>query len=336
VSAARAIGSAGCVVLALLLWTDALLRAFFPHFVRLTDNFSPMYLHREVASVAADRRAVIFLGDSALWGYRLPVSDSAVSILRTNGCDCRNLSFEGGSPANTYAMLRLLLASGSTPRMIVFNVNQKEFNPSDSAYRTLHPSVEALSWNLLNDPERAALNAHPPHDWNGNVDAVIARTWVLYGLRSDVRETLFGDVDAVHAVQALIEDKTGARTRKARAHEATADRFEGTYDLTPLDHESDNVGAAFLRRIGELTRSRGIPAVALLTPTNHRLLHEYIDAPAYAANLLYTRRLLTHYGVTVVDLDRSTPADEFLDNDHLTEAGNRRLAARLSRIVGVR
>jgi hypothetical protein len=218
----------------------------------------------------------------------------------------------------------------------VFNVNQKEFNPSDSAYQTLHPSVESLTWNLLGATEQTALVRHPVRDWNGIVDAAMARAWALYGLRSDMREAIFGDVDAVHAVQTLIEERTGAVARKARGHEATAERFEGTYDLTPLAHEPDNVSVAFLRGIGALSHARGIHAVALLTPTNHHLLHEYIDSPAYSANLSYTKQLLTQLGVTAVDLDRAIPAGEFLDNDHLTEAGNRRLAAQLAPIVGVR
>jgi len=324
---AKAAGIVVGVLVALLLTTDLVLRGAFPHFLRLTDNFSSMYLHREVASVARDPSAIVFLGDSALWGYRVSADAAAVTELRAEGCDCRNLSFEGGSPVNTYAMLRLLTASGSKPKLVVFNVNQKEFNPADSAYQTIHPSVETLAWPLLTAEERAPLTAHPPHDWNGVVDAAVSRWWALYGLRSDMREALFGDVDAVHAVQSFIEDRTGARARAAQQHTATAERFEGTYDLTPLAGESDNVSVAFLRRVGQLARAQHLHMVALLTPTNHTLLHDYIDTPAYAGNLSYTKRLLQGYGIVVVDLDRAIPADEFLDNDHLTQAGNRRLAA---------
>jgi lysophospholipase L1-like esterase len=329
----RSIGVAVYTLAVLLLGTDLVLRAVFPHFLRLTDNFSSMYLQREVALVARDPSAIVVLGDSALWGYRVPADEAAITQLRAGGCDCRNLSFEGGSPANTYAMLRLLTASDSKPKLVVFNVNQKEFNPADSAYQTIHPSVETLAWPLLTAGERAGLTSHPPHDWNGVVDAVISRWWALYGLRSDMREALFGDVDAVHAVQTFIEDRTGARARAAQQHTATADRFEGTYDLTPLAGESDNVSVAFLRRVGQLARTQHLRMVALLTPTNHALLHEYIDTPAYSANLSYTKRLLQGYGIVVVDLDRAIPAGEFLDNDHLTQAGNQRLAAILRPVI---
>jgi lysophospholipase L1-like esterase len=335
-SAAKSIAYTLATFLALLLVSDGVVRSAFPHFARLSDNFSVMYLAREIQFVAADRRAIIVLGDSALWGYKLPPTSTAVSILRSDGCDCRNLSFEGGSPVNTYAMLRLLVQAGATPRALIFNVNQKEFNPADSAYQTLHPAVLALARPLLSRRDLANITVHDAANWNASVDAVIARSWALYGLRYDLREALFGDVDAVHALQSVIESRTGALSREADAHVPTADRFEGTYDLTPLAAEKDNVSVAFMREIGALTRARRLPAIAILTPTNHRLLHDYIDSPVYDQNLAYTRRLLESYGVRVLDLDRAIPSDEFIDNDHLTAAGNRRLANLLQPVVAQR
>src|SRR5262249_33431781 len=148
-----------------------------------------------------------------------------------------------------------------------------------------------------------------------------------YGLRADLRELAFGDVDAVHAVQAVIESATGARARRALAHRPTTEAFEGTYDLTPL--EATNVGFRFLDLIaGTLQRER-IPAVAILTPTNHRLLHDYIDVPEYTANLRASERVVAARGVRVVDWDAAFPSGQFIDNDHLTAEGNRRLASRL-------
>ena len=322
-TALRAFATAAVVLFALLLCTDALLRAFFPHLERLTGNFSSAYLEREVRTVAADRGAVVFLGDSALWGYHVPSSDAAVSLLRRAGCDCTNLSFEGGSPANTYAMLRVLFAAGAAPRAVVFNVNQKEFNPADSAYRTLHPSVAAR--RAAARAGRAALlaAAPAPHDLNGRIDRAIASAWFLYGLRSDLRELVFGDVDAVHALNRILQTGSGAAAREAAAHRPTADRFEGTYDLTSLATTPDNVSVIFLRKIGALLAQHHVRAYAVLTPTNHALLHDYIDVPVYAQNLQYTTALLGRTGITVLNEDRAIPADQFIDNDHLTSRGNR-------------
>lgn len=308
------------IVLALI---DIAFRSTFPRSERLNENFSAAYLRREVAALRSTSPIVV-LGDSALWGYRLPADKAAVTLLRRRGLAVENLSFEGGSPPNTYAMLRILSANGVRPRQVVFNVNQKEFNPADSAYQTLHPSVELVGWTALGHGERALLKSTQP----AHPDALqhaIESTWALYGMRTDLREALFGDVDAVHALQTAIEGVSGARARRLAAHRPTAQLFEGTYDLTPLD--PSNVGFRFLRRIADMLRQQNIPAVAILTPTNHTLLHDYIDSPEYAANLRATRRLLESNGIAVLDLDRAFPASEFLDNDHLTEAGNSRLAA---------
>jgi hypothetical protein len=112
------------------------------------------------------------------------------------------------------------------------------------------------------------------------------------------------------------------------AQPLTPDLFEGTYDLAPLTPK--NVGVTFLAKTADLLRSAHIPAVAFLTPTNHALLHDYIDNRQYRANETYLTRLLRNRGVQVVDLDRAVPTADFLDNAHLTVAGQRRLATLLA------
>ena len=83
-------------------------------------------------------------------------------------------------------------------------------------------------------------------------------------MRTDVREALFGDVDLAHAVSNLVQHLTGASARADLAHRPTADRFEGTYDLGPLDES--NVSVHFLERAADLLRAERIPAIAILTP----------------------------------------------------------------------
>ena len=237
----------------------------------------------------------------------------------------RNLSFEGGSPANTYAMLRLLEAKGVRPALVVFNVNQKEFNPADSAYQKLHPSLEALAAPLLTAEEAAELTPTVKRDrFEAALDDAISAHWQFYALRSDIREALFSNLDAAHALDDALQTLSGAKARTEAMHRPTPDRFEGTYDLSPLD--AQNVSVRFLRKTAELLAQERIPAIAILTPTNHALLHEYIDAPEYAKNLAYVRTMLEGHGVLVIDLDREFKAAEFIDNDHLTAAGNQHLA----------
>jgi len=323
------------VLVVLLAALDAAVAAWFPRFDRVSDNFSAAYLEREVEALAHDPPQAIFLGDSVLWGYRLPAADAAPTLLRRKGMAVNNLSFEGGSPANTYAMLRLLEARGVHPRLVVFNVNQKEFSAADSAYQKLHPSLETLSWPLLTGDERKLLTPTPPSTTQKPIEVALDRWvtsfWRFYALRSDLREALFGDVDAVHALDDAIQVASGAKARSDAAHKPTPDRFEGTYDLSPIDPQ--NVSLIFLKKILALLARDHIPAVALLTPTNHTLLHEFIDVPEYQKNLAFTRKLLERGGVRVVDLDRTFAAGEFIDNDHLTAAGNQRMAGLLGPVL---
>jgi lysophospholipase L1-like esterase len=319
------LGVAALVLCALLAVLDVAVDRFFPRFERFSDNFSSAYLEREANALAKDPPEVVFVGDSVFWGYRLQPGQSVVSLLGRKGVRERNLSFEGGSPANAYAMLRLLEAKGVRPKLVVFNVNQKEFNASDGAYQKLHPALEALAAPFLTAGEKAELlSTVGGASFEARIDRAISARWRLYALRSDLREALFSSVDAANALDDLVQTWSGAKARLAQMHRPTPDRFEGTYDLTPLD--AQNVSVMFLRKTAALLAREHIPAVAILTPTNHALLHEYIDSPAYRKNLDFVRTLLEQRGVRVIDLDRAFAAGEFIDNDHLTAAGNQHLA----------
>jgi hypothetical protein len=319
-------------VLVLLVALDAAFLALFPTFPRLADNFSPAYLEREARQLAASRPVVV-LGDSVLWGYRLPVEAAAVTQLRARDPRWVNLAYEGGSAANTYAMLRILDRAGVVPRAVVFNVNLKEFNSADSAYDKLYPGVERLAWPLLDAADRAKLEPVEAQTVDARLNAGIESIWHLYAMRSDLREALFADQDAAHALQDAFETWNGTAARKAEAHRPTPDKFEGTYDLSPLD--DSNTAVYFLRRTAGLLRGAHVPAYAILTPANHRLLHEFIDVPEYRAQLRFVTKLLATYGVRVLDYDRAFAPAEFLDNDHLTPAGNLHLARLLERDVAL-
>jgi hypothetical protein len=312
-----------CVAFLLLAVVDVAVRLGFPRSDRLNENFSSTYLHREIDALRGSSPTVV-LGDSALWGYGLPAQRSALSLLRRQGIPNENLSYEGGSPPNTYAMLRALLRDGVRPRLVVFNVNQKEFNPMDSAYRQLHPSVERLAWSALDRSERALLKPTQPSGSDQALQRIVESTWQLYGMRNDLREWLFGDVDAVHVAQGAIERISGTAGRRRAAHRPTAEAFEGTYDLTPLN--ASDVSFRFLALVADLLHRNRIPALAILTPTNHVLLHQYVDTPEYAANLRASTFLLRSRGIEVLNLDDAFPGTDFIDNDHLNAAGNVRLA----------
>jgi hypothetical protein len=291
---------------------NAALGVFFPRLDRLTTDFSPAYVRRELARLTAEREPTIFLGDSVLWGYHVDASRTAPGLLRARGCACRNLAFKSGSPPNDYALVRLLERAHVRPRAVVLQINPKVFSEADPAYRTLHPALAELAGPLLSPAERDAL-APPPRAAPAAslLDRVLVPASVLYAMRADIRETLYGDADAAPAKDAV-----------------SAEMFQASYDLTPLDER--NLGVRFLTKTLDALRGDRVPVVAFMTPTNHALLHEYIDNAEYRANGAYLRRLLARHGARVLDLDAAFPAAEFIDNDHLTAAGHRRLAAALA------
>jgi hypothetical protein len=210
---------------------------------------------------------------------------------------------------------------------VVFNVNVKEFNSADSAYRTLYPGLETLAWNVLAPDERALLVSTRTQTLDANMDRTLSKAWALYGMRADLRELLFAHVDAVTALQDAIDNASGKNARTEAAHIPTADRFEGTYDLSPLTQA--NIEVVFLRKTVALLHAWDVPAIAILTPTNHTLLRDYIDVPEYQDQLAYITKILRPT-VRVLDYDRAFPAQQFLDNDHLTAIGNRRFAQMLA------
>jgi hypothetical protein len=301
------------VAILVVVLQNVLLDREFPHLMRLTTDFSPAYLEREIRSMKGTR-AVVFLGDSVLWGYRLPADQNAVSLLAARGCTCRNLSFKSGNPPNAYALERLMLAWSVVPRAVVIEVNQSVFNPADMEYQTLHPAIAALAAPLLSRRDLARLTLPPaPAPAEQRLDGTLASVSELYAMRADIRETLYGDVQP-----SPIPNLTG-------------DMFEGTYNLVPLDES--NVGVHFLERAADLLQRRHVELVAFLTPTNHALLHDYIDNRQYRANEAYLARLLERRGARVLDLDHAFPTGEFFDNAHLTAAGQRRLASLLAQAL---
>jgi hypothetical protein len=299
------------VVAAAVLLENAFVPPYLTHLSRMTTDFSPAYLRQKLATLAAAPPQVVFLGDSAMWGYSLPSDKTAIAILTDRGCRCVNLAFKAGSPANYYALAKLFAVYGVRPKLVVLELNQRSLNPADQSYKSLHPGIAALAGPLLTTADRSTLAQAPPATGiAAQFDALLASTWALYAMRADLRALVLGDVDALP---------------KQRA---TADQFLGTYDLSALDEH--NVGVHYLEKTVETLQAQDIPVVAFLTPTNHALLHEYIDDPAYAANGAYLVRLLKKRGVRTIDLDRAFPTADFVDNAHLTERGQIRMADTLS------
>ena len=304
------------VALSVVAAQNVIIDRYFPNLSRLTTDFSPVYLDREMNSMARSQHVVILLGDSVVWGYDLEPSQTASAILAARGCNCWNLSFKAGSPPNDFALMRLILDRGIRPAAVILQVNQKVLSETDSAYNTLHPTISVLALALLSPADRRLLTPPRPRSAVPAVlDSALSSTSLLYAMRSDIRETVFGRRDAAAFIH------------------VSASQFEGAYDLTPLNGR--NVGVHFLQETAAMLHDARVPTIAFMTPTNHTLLHDYIDTPEYKANGAYLRKMLAREGVRVVDLDSAFSAREFLDNDHLTAPAQRRLASMLARALPV-
>src|SRR5947209_7716255 len=112
ITSAVAIG----VAIALVALQNVAVVKYFPQLPRLTTDFSAAYLQRELRRAAAQPPQSIFLGDSVIWGYRLPPAQTAVGLLASDGVPSLNLAFKSGSPPNYYALVRLLVTNGVRPR----------------------------------------------------------------------------------------------------------------------------------------------------------------------------------------------------------------------------
>jgi lysophospholipase L1-like esterase len=313
-----------------LLVLDTMLLLWRPFPARLPEQFSAAYLRLYITDAPENKPVVAFFGDSVLWGYEIAPAQTAVARLQRDfpAASLLNLSYEGGSPANDAIALRYLLQVRRQPAAVVIDLNSKEFSAIDSAYKTLHPALEQAAYPLLTGDDRRMLQLHTPEDLNGKLGRFMEQNWRLYGLRVDLREQIFGTDDLATSLLNAVQHLTGTAASRERAHRPTPDRFLGTYDLAPIG-PANIAWQYYSAAIRELC-ARHIPAIIFLTPTNHHLLHDYIDVPAYDANLRRLMSLPHCASVTILNLDRAVPWTMFLDNDHLDEQGQQILAARLA------
>ncbi|MHB8703192.1 MAG: hypothetical protein ACYC8W_03450 [Candidatus Tyrphobacter sp.] len=224
-------------------------------------------------------------------------------------------------------LVRYMIAQGVRPQAVVFNVNMKEMNPADSAYRRLRPALEAVAAPLIDQEDRAQLQFSQANSFEARLDRFVAEHWLFYAERVDLRELILRHEDLGALLTTTVESWTGATARTEANHRPTSDRFFGTYDVMPLD--DSNIAFHRLREALEELRARHIPAVVFVSPTNHGLLHQYIDTPDYTDNVVAVVALCRRIGARVVDLDSAVPQSDFLDNDHLTRQGNIALARAL-------
>jgi hypothetical protein len=105
------------VAIALLIVLDLALRSWAPLPLRLPEQYSPTYLNLVLSDIPRNRNTTVLLGDSVLWGYKLPTDQIAAAILQASDPHTRviDLAYEGGSTVNDAVMLRMLQRAGVRP-----------------------------------------------------------------------------------------------------------------------------------------------------------------------------------------------------------------------------
>lgn len=275
---------------------------YFPPTNRLGTSFSPEDVRREIAAIAGSPGQTVFFGDSLLWGFQIAPQETAVAVLASEGCACRNLAYKHGSPPNYYALVRALQGYGARPRAVVIEVNRELFSRKTGGYRKVADSVADVSAPFLTADDRAALDI-PQATLRSKFDRLLGSISLLYAKRVDIHIAIYGDTIAPFS----------------------ADLIRRLYDLPALD--DSNVSVRYLEKTLDLLHAAGTPVVAFLVPINHAAIDPHVDLSKYRRNSVYIERMLERHGARVVDLDSSFSAGEFVDEQHLTPAGQRRLAS---------
>ncbi len=317
------------ITLLLLVLTDLALSAWNRWPDRLPEHFSSSYLQR-YATQSGLGSSLVVLGDSELWGYGVAAADSPVAQLARGlaGTRVTNLAYEAQTPINADFVLRYLLARGVRPRAVLVELNPAAFNQTAVGYDTLNATVAELAVPALVEPfDRGRLDgaALRPVSAGDRLDRFVAEHWLLYGSRVDLHQALFGDADLASALHRHVEPLLQPAPPPRSAP------YAATYDLTPLD--AGNVSYAYADHLFRTLAAHRIPAIVVLPPVNHAILHAYIDNAAYADNLRRIARLAAGYHLTVVNFDRLLDGRYFLDNTHVNRAGAERFARALSRPV---
>lgn len=313
---------------------------------------------REAGSAAAPLD-VVLLGDSVLSsvnnGPGERVEDALGPRLQAAlGRPVRvtSLGRGGAHAADQLAALRQLQgALGPAPRRLalVVSTNVIFFSRRHAAPPMLYP---CLAEHLAGEAEVPALLRlpAPPSALERGLTRWLTRNVYLLQQRRRLGEALFGGPprDALRERALGLLGRLGLRGQAAAAPAVTdpntpwterglsAAQFAASYDfIPPLSKEAINfqvtrrLGAA----LGELARG-GVPVLAALVPQNHGLLGPLAAGPAYDEVSMAAQAAFQIAGVPFRSYDGLVEHGLFTDLDHLTAAGNARLAALLAADLG--
>jgi hypothetical protein len=295
----------------LVILSNVAVSRLLPFQNHLNSDFSTAYLRRHLAELAALPPQTVFLGDGLVAGFRLPSSETAVSVLAGQGCACNNLAFKHGSPASYYALALLLRSNAVKPKTVVLEINQEQYNPQYFGYRRLPEPLAELAWPLFGPDDRAAL-VPPKHGLRQRLDRLAGRLSLVLAMRVDIKQILSGAMDP-------------------KPPPMSDDVKRSVYDPALLGPE--NVSVRYLERTLEVLHGMGTQVLGFSAPANHTVFDTVVNRRAYDINAAYLSQLLRRHRVRLLDLDQTMTAADFEDEVHLNAAGQGRLAALLAPAV---
>lgn len=358
------------VALVVLLCVEVLLRLLLPPDERLVRDplhpygcFQDDALARLLGDRARVRRAgpsrpgldIVLLGDSVLSsvnnrpGERLDDVLPAALAPRLPTADLRVYSLgEGGAHAAdlyaAYLRLQAALAAEPTapggparPLIVVLNSNIIFFSRRHANPPMLFPCL-ADGLPPESADVRALLRLPPPPDAiEAGLTRLATRHVYLLQQRRRLGELLFGGPPRDRLRDLLIHalrrgpEATGDPNLPWTARGLSAAQYAASYDLIPLD-AAEATNLQLTRRLSQILAAPrpGQAVFVFLTPHNHGLLGALADNPAYHAASAAIGAVFRERGVPFRSYDGQVDAGLFMDLDHLTADGNRRLAQLLA------
>lgn len=308
---------------------------------------------------------IILLGDSVAYGAgNLVESDENVGQYLENDLAAAlpgqkvkvwNLAIPGSKPGDTYFLYKKALEL--KPDLILINLNYIFYTPanveSPLAHYWLAPDFDPDG--RYGKPVEKLL--YP--DFEHRLKFLAYRYIPIYRYRDLVNALVFKDQPGgkfqavVNSGIARLENLFSATPARAEDRENTDPPVQQTagkknewfyqdwskrlpgmawmYNNTSIDPKT-NIAYLFTREIAEDIEKNNIPAVIFMAGQNHKMLKPLIDNSKYRENNERINQLFAGQNF-YLNFDNKIDDSVFVDNVHLTAAGNKILAERLTGTV---